>query len=292
MLIKRFFFKKSLLFTPIVLLGCVVFFQYNELNKREQEITSVRSELALEKEKYFILDQKNQQTKVDKEILFQEILKEKTITSRLKEAKSGLIASQNKINLLESTTHDLSKKLNEFKSTNQELYQLNENVLSHAEQVLKTQRENIKISSQILDANAQMLQKFDKDNSSNLKFVDLKIKPYFISSNNKQVYTNHAGDINFLNFNFKILRNPYFKANYVELYIQVIDSNGQIIFSKQLQNNLLKNQFYTEYSRVFYNNFELTVSQNVFIKKVNPGSHTINIIHNDQIVLSDKIDFK
>jgi len=286
---KNFFLKKSLLLVPMALLASLAVYQYRVINKGEKDLASIASQLNKEKEKNFNLLQKNQQAKVDKEILFQEIIKEKDVTSNFEMVKNNLLLSGEKVTMLENTTLDLNKKLSEFKSTNQELYQLNESILKHAEQVLSAQRENNRISAKILDENSQLLKRLESDKSSDLKFVNLNSSTYFVGLNNKQIFSNQAADVNFVNVNFKILKNPFFSANYIELYFQVIDSNGQVIFSNQIQNSLLKNQYYTEFKRVFYNNLELTVSQNIFLKKVLPGMHTVDIIYKDQVVLTNKV---
>jgi K+/H+ antiporter YhaU regulatory subunit KhtT len=131
---KNFFLKKSLLLVPMALLASLAVYQYRVINKGEKDLASIASQLN----------------------------KEKDVTSNFEMVKNNLLLSGEKVTMLENTTLDLNKKLSEFKSTNQELYQLNESILKHAEQVLSAQRENNRISAKILDENSQLLKRLEK----------------------------------------------------------------------------------------------------------------------------------
>lgn len=291
--LKNFFNQKSLFISlPIIALIFYSTFQYKELKNMEVENIAFKDTISVYKEKNISLLEVLDQTKTDKSILFEEVLKEKEMNFSFKNVELELNNSKLKVNQLQSITEDLNNKLKATKNDNLELYQLNQQILKHAEQVLKSQNESQRISEKILVENSNLLNRIEKDKGSVLKFSGLKISAYFLNSTNKQIYSLNSNDINFLSVKFKIHSNPFFVSSYLDFYIQVIDPNGKIILENKLVENNETKLSYTNLSRVYYNNLDLNVSQNIFIKNTKPGIHTVNIIFKENTILTDKLILK
>ena len=181
---------------------------------------------------------------------------------------------------LNSKMKDLILQIDNLKKVNESLLTERDSTnsaLNNSKQAIDTlKNQNSKLLKKIVTA-------------SKLNVVNLQTYAVKVSSSGKTTLTDKASKANFLNVNFVILENSIAKSCEKKYYIQIIDSNNNVLGDKKSEKFGKDELFYSFIKNVTYTNMTVEVVEKFAVQKLEKGNYTVIVYDEGKMVA--KYDF-
>ncbi len=197
--------------------------------------------------------------------------------------------------LMEELKHskgDVSKfktQLTSLQSNMKVLMTENDN-LKKQNVVLTTQRDSTRIvlveskkANEVLTSQNTDLSK-TVEKGSILTVLNTKGAAYKVRSSGKQIETEKASRADILKVSFTIAENKIAKSGVRTYYVQVIDSENNVVGDKKIETFGPKSLTYSFTTSVKYDNKTIDVSQDLVGKNFAKGTYFVNVYDKDELV--------
>ena len=181
---------------------------------------------------------------------------------------------------LNSKMKDLILQIDNLKKVNESLLTERDSTnsaLNNSKQAIDTlKNQNSKLLKKIVTA-------------SKLNVVNLQTYAIKVSSSGKTTLTDKASKANFLNVNFVILENSIAKSCEKKYFVQIIDSNNNVLGDKKSEKFGKDELFYSFIKNVTYTNMTVEVVEKFAVQKLEKGNYTVIVYDEGKMVA--KYDF-
>lgn len=184
----------------------------------------------------------------------------------------------------------LQNKLKVLMKENEGLKVANAKVTAQRDSTVVVLGESKKFNEVLVGQNEELAKTVEK--GSKLTILNTKTAAYKLRSSGKQIETEKARRADVLKVSFTIAENKIAKSGDKTYYIQVIDSQNNVIGDKKTENfgdNILTYSFKTT---VTYQNKTVDVSEDLPGKDFAKGSYFINIFDNGELVSKTSFTLK
>ena len=182
---------------------------------------------------------------------------------------------------LNSKMKDLILQIDNLKKVNESLLTERDctySALNNSKQAIDTlKNQNSKLLKKIVTA-------------SKLNVVNLQTYAVKVSSSGKTTLTDKASKANFLNVNFVILENSIAKSCEKKYYIQIIDSNNNVLGDKKSEKFGKDELFYSFIKNVTYTNMTVEVVEKFAVQKLEKGNYTVIVYDEGKMVAKYNFD--
>ena len=285
-------FKKVLIVLTILLL-CSIFFNFKTLSA-SKTITIKTLKAVSEKNKIMhrlhALESKYTLAIADKSSLSNELLIERSkvsvIIKELADAEESIIKLQNFKNKYIALNLKLEKIQAEHKKITAQnkllkmQYDSSEYAVRISSRVNKLLSEkNNELSGKVLKAQKLLL--------FNLKTIALKVK-----NSGYQIDTQKANQTDIIKISFSIAENNLASPSLITYYVQVLDSNNNVLGEKKTENYGSKKLTYSFEKTIVYENKSVEITENLTVKDLNVGLFYVTIFENGQVVGKTHFELK
>ncbi len=175
----------------------------------------------------------------------------------------------------------LESKMKELMLQNEELKKKNISLTTERDSTVAVLGESKKQNEDLVTQNTELTNTVIK--ASKLSVIGLKAGAFKLKNSGKQVETEKASSADMIKILYSVAKNPVAKAGDRYYYIQVIDSNNNVIGDKQTQTFGSKVLTYSVKSRVNYQNETVNALEDILYKNLEKGTYFVNVF--DQGVL-------
>ncbi|MDX1653055.1 MAG: hypothetical protein R3277_11215 [Brumimicrobium sp.] len=216
------------------------------------------------------------------------------INELLEELNTTKRRSFSQISKLKKENEQLRSIMKNYLYTIDSLNTLNVNLTSELDKTssqlseTKTERDNLKTQA---EKSAELLAKGAKLNAFNFNTKALR---YRMNGNTHEV--NRAGRVDVIQTTFTIGENTIAKTGEKMVYMQVIDPNGQVIYSKpdNVVNVSGQQIIYTDKREIDYQgqNVDMTIVHNLKGDEIPSGNYTVKIFADGALIGKDSFTLK
>ena len=208
------------------------------------------------------------------------------------------------IDEIENTKSDLvsiQKMKSQFSKLKQEVAFLvkENNSLKKQNKKLRVQRDSTSIALTKVKSSIDTLSNYNRNlvravqKGSKLSFINLKAQAFKLRSSGKNTATDKASRSDILKISFTIAENQIAKAGNKSYYVQVLDSNNNVIGEKKVENfENNKSLTYSYMATVTYENKMIETSNDIKVKDLKEGTYFINIFDRNEILAKTSFDLK
>ncbi len=207
-----------------------------------------------------------------------------------------LIKERDKVVSLMSDLKKSSGDVSKFKSqltalqTNMKVLIAENDNLKKQNVTLTTQRDSTRVvlveskkaNEALTSQNSDLAKTVEK--GSVLTVLNTKGAAYKVRSSGKQIETEKANRADVLKVSFTIAENKIAKSGTKTYYVQVIDSENNVIGDKKVENFGTKSLTYSFTTNVKYENKTVDVSEDLAGKKFAKGTYFVNVFDKDELV--------
>ena len=122
------------------------------------------------------------------------------------------------------------------------------------------------------------------EKASKLNIMNLKTAAFKVRSSGKEIATEKASRADILKVSFTIAENKVAKQGDRNYYVQVIDSNNNVLGDKKTENFGEKSLVYSFITTVKFENSTVNVSENLPGKDFEKGTYFVNIFDKNELV--------
>lgn len=198
--------------------------------------------------------------------------------------------SKGDVSKFKSQVAVLQNKLKVLMKENEGLKIANEKVTAQRDSTVVVLGESKKFNEVLVGQNEELAKTVEK--GSKLTILNTKTAAYKLRSSGKQIETERARRADVLKVSFTIAENKIAKSGDKTYYIQVIDSQNNVVGDKKTENfgdNILTYSFKTT---VTYQNKTVDVSEDLPGKDFAKGTYFINIFDNGELVSKTSFSLK
>jgi hypothetical protein len=207
-----------------------------------------------------------------------------------------LIKERDKVVALMSDLKKSNGDVSKFKSqltalqTNMKVLIAENDNLKKQNVTLTTQRDSTRVvlveskkANEVLTSqNSDLAKTVEK--GSILTVLNTKGAAYKVRSSGKQIETEKANRADVLKVSFTIAENKIAKSGTKTYYVQVIDSENNVVGDKKVENFGTKSLTYSFTTNVKYENKTVDVSEDLAGKKFAKGTYFVNVFDKDELV--------
>jgi regulator of replication initiation timing len=205
---------------------------------------------------------------------------------------------------IENTKSDLAsiqKMKSQFSKLKQEVAFLvkENNSLKKQNRKLRVERDSTSMALTKVKSSIDTLSNYNRnlaravEKGSKLAFINLKAQAFKLRSSGKNDATDKASRADILKVSFTIAENQIAKAGNKSYYVQVLDSNNNVIGEKKVENfENNKSLTYSYMATVTYENQLIETSNDIKVKDLKGGTYFINIFDRNEILAKTSFDLK
>jgi predicted Holliday junction resolvase-like endonuclease len=272
-------FKVIIIVLTITLLGSL-FYIYKISDRTKGIIMSLREEKAevlkdLEKSKLFLDQALNNESSVNSQLILEQEKVKKLIDEIKKEGvnKTEIVQIKKGADNVNERINALVKELNFYKKKADST-----TVILGKQKVL---------NDTLVNSNKILSKKITT--ASKLYYYGLQVVAYKLRSSGEKVATEKARKTDLLKISFAIAENDLVKAFNNTLYVQIIDSNNNVIGEKKTENFGNDILIYSYTANVKYKNKTIKIEQELPIEYIEKGPYFINVFDKSNLVLHTSI---
>jgi hypothetical protein len=282
-------YKIVIMMMTLVLLGGL-FYIYKMSDRSKNTIVALRSQKAM-----LIDDLKSSELKLNEAISGNGILSKQLIDERGK--LKVLIAELQSANVSEILNLKFQKKAQAlqnrlvFLMKEAQIYKEKADSATTLLSISEKSNENLQgQNKQLQDNNKNLNDKIDE--ATGLNYYNLQLLAYKIKSSGKQVETDDASKSNLFKVSFMIAENKLSKPKNKKYYIQIIDSQNNVLGEKQTITFGNKVLIYSYISEIKYDKKTIKVESELPVQDLTEGLYSTNIFDGDEMVLSTNFELK
>jgi predicted Holliday junction resolvase-like endonuclease len=272
-------FKVIIIVLTITLLGSL-FYIYKISDRTKGIIMSLREEKAevlkdLEKSKLFLDQALNNESSVNSQLILEQEKVKKLIDEIKKEGvnKTEIVQIKKGADNVNERINALVKELNFYKKKADST-----TVILGKQKVL---------NDTLVNSNKILSKKITT--ASKLYYYGLQVVAYKLRSSGEKVATEKARKTDLLKISFAIAENDLVKAFNNTLYVQIIDSNNNVIGEKKTENFGNDILIYSYTANVKYKNKTIKIEQELPVEYIEKGPYFINVFDKSNLVLHTSI---
>jgi predicted Holliday junction resolvase-like endonuclease len=272
-------FKVIIIVLTITLLGSL-FYIYKISDRTKGIIMSLREEKAevlkdLEKSKLFLDQALNNESSVNSQLILEQEKVKKLIDEIKKEGvnKTEIVQIKKGADNVNERINALVKELNFYKKK--------------ADSTIVILDKQKVVNDTLVNSNKILSKKITT--ASKLYYFGLQVIAYKLRSSGEKIATEKARKTDLLKISFAIAENDLVKAFNNTLYVQIIDSNNNVIGEKKTENfgNDILTYSYT--TNVKYKNKTIKIEQELPVEYIEKGAYFINVFDKSNLVLHTSI---
>jgi cytochrome c556 len=195
---------------------------------------------------------------------------------------SDLKKSSNDVSKFKSQLAVLQNSMKVLIAENAKLTKQNVNLTTERDSSRIILANSKKENEELTNQNSDLVKTVEK--GSVLSVINLKGAAFKVRSSGQQIETEKANRANVIKVSFTIAENKISKTGTKTYYVQVIDSENNIIGDKKVQSFGTKSLTYSFISNVKYENKAVNVSQDLAAIKFAKGNYIVNIFDKDELV--------
>ena len=195
---------------------------------------------------------------------------------------SDLKKSSNDVSKFKSQLAVLQNSMKVLIAENAKLTKQNVNLTTERDSSRIILANSKKENEELTNQNSDLVKTVEK--GSVLSVINLKGAAFKVRSSGQQIETEKANRANVIKISFTILENKIAKSVAKTYYVQVIDSENNIIGDKKIQSFGTKSLTYSFITNVKYENKAVNVSQDLAAVKFAKGNYIVNIFDKDELV--------
>jgi hypothetical protein len=142
--------------------------------------------------------------------------------------------------------------------------------------------ESKKVNEVLTNQNADLNKTVEK--GSVLTVLNTKGTAYKVKSSGKQIETDKASRADIIKVSFTIAENKIAKSGTKMYYVQVIDSENNVVGEKKVENFGVKSLTYSFTTNVKYENKTVEVSEDLVGNNFVKGTYTVNVYDKSELV--------
>lgn len=142
--------------------------------------------------------------------------------------------------------------------------------------------ESKKANEVLTSQNSELSKTVEK--GSILTVLNTKGAAFKVRSSGKQIETDKASRADILKVSFTIAENKIAKSGTKLYYVQVIDSENNVVGEKKVENFGTKSLTYSFTTNVKYDNKTVNVTEDLAGSKFAKGTYTVNVFDKDELV--------
>jgi hypothetical protein len=142
--------------------------------------------------------------------------------------------------------------------------------------------ESKKANEVLTSQNSELAKTVEK--GSILTVLNTKGAAYKVRSSGKQIVTDKASRADILKVSFTIAENKIAKSGTKMFYVQVIDSENNVVGEKKVENFGTKSLTYSFTTNVKYDNKTVDVTEDLAGSKFAKGTYTVNVFDKAELV--------
>jgi hypothetical protein len=153
--------------------------------------------------------------------------------------------------------------------------------------IITTQKDSIKINfekeKELLIASNYQLNKTIKK-AEQLVILNLESKSLKENSSGKKIVVDKASKVNLINISFVIAENKIIKEQSKDYYIQIIDSQNNVMCEPKTKDFGVEILVYSYIANVFYQNKTIKISKNIPVTDIQAGTYFVNVFDKAELV--------
>ena len=200
-----------------------------------------------------------------------------------KENSSSMMKYKDEALKLRVSVNFLMKQVETLKNQNSKL-------LIERDSTVQKLNEAKKYNDTLVSKNVKLAT--DVERASKLSVLNLQVSAVRQKSSGKQIETDKASKTNILKISFMIAENQIAKSGDKQYYIQVVDSNNEVLGDMQSVVFSGKTLIYSFVSTVKYENKTVKVEKNLTVTDVKEGGYYVNVFDKDELVSRTSFNLK
>lgn len=184
----------------------------------------------------------------------------------------------------------LQKKWETLVAENEELKATNTKVTAERDSTVVVLGEAKKYNEVLVGQNEELSKTVEK--ASKLSVTNLQTAAYKLRSSGKQIATEKARKADVLKISFTINENEVAKPGERTYYVQIIDSNNNVLGEKKTESFGDKSLTYSFVSTIDYQNKPVTVTQDVPGENFEKGTYFVNVFDKAELVSKSSFTLK
>lgn len=209
------------------------------------------------------------------EELIQERDKVVSLMDELNKSKGDMSKYKNQVAALQNNMKNLMAE-------NEGLKKQNTTLTTQRDSTIVVLGESKKYNEVLVGQNEELSKTVEK--GSKLSVLNTQTAAYKLKSSGKQVATDKASKADVLKISFTIAENQIAKSGDKTYYVQVIDSENNVLGDKKTESFGDKSLTYSFATNVKYENKTVNVSEDLQGKNFAKGTYFINIFDKDELV--------
>lgn len=212
-----------------------------------------------------------------------------TMSEELIKERDKVVALMEELKQSKGDVSKFKTQLTSLQSNMKVLLAENDN-LKKQNVVLTTQRDSTRVvlveskkANEVLTAQNSDLSK-TVEKGSILTVLNTKGAAYKVRSSGRQIETEKANRADILKVSFTIAENKIAKSGLRTYYVQVIDSENNVVGDKKIENFGPKSLTYSFTTSVKYDNKTVDVSEDLAGKNFAKGTYFVNVYDKDELV--------
>lgn len=212
-----------------------------------------------------------------------------TMSEELIKERDKVVALMEELKQSKGDVSEFKTQLTSLQSNMKVLLAENDN-LKKQNVVLTTQRDSTRVvlveskkANEVLTAQNSDLSK-TVEKGSILTVLNTKGAAYKVRSSGRQIETEKANRADILKVSFTIAENKIAKSGLRTYYVQVIDSENNVVGDKKTENFGPKSLTYSFTTSVKYDNKTVDVSEDLAGKNFAKGTYFVNVYDKDELV--------
>lgn len=290
-------FKTVIIILSMLLLGSF-FYIYKMSNRSKKVIVELNQKKAsFDEEKAQILKnlEKSQllldEALAGKSKLSQELTNEKEkIKSLISELENSKQLSDEKIRNFRKGSDEadarilaLLKEVDLYKSK-----------IDSTNTVLKKERKTkdtlINTNKKLAHSNEKLATKINS--AAKLSYYSFQTKTYKFKDSGKLIETNSSSRVNLVKISFIIGENSLANQEDKEYYVQIVNSNNDVLGEKKSENINGKSLTYSSSKKIKYMNQTTDIEFNVFVNDLSKGTYYVNVFDKTTLILKSTFELK
>lgn len=265
----------------VLLVGSLVY-----IFKMSSDAEVVKSELTttLTEKESVMKDLQTLKTTYDAAIAENTSMSEELIQERDKivALMDELNQSKGDVSKFKTQLSALQNKMKALMTENEGLKIANEKVTAQRDSTVVVLGESKKFNEVLVGQNEELSKTVEK--GAKLTILNTKTSAYKLRSSGKQIETDKASRADILKISFTIAENQIAKSGDKTYYVQVIDSQNNVLGEKQTETFGENTLTYSFATTVTYENKTVNVSEDLPGKNFEKGAYFINIFDKDVLV--------
>ncbi|MDI9311435.1 MAG: hypothetical protein QM535_14580 [Limnohabitans sp.] len=200
-----------------------------------------------------------------------------------KENSSSMMKYKDEALKLRVSVNFLMKQVETLKNQNSKL-------LIERDSTVQKLNEAKKYNDTLVSKNVKLAT--DVERASKLSVLNLQVSAVRQKSSGKQIETDKASKTNILKISFMIAENQIAKSGDKQYYIQVVDSNNEVLGDMQSVVFSGKTLIYSFVSTVKYENKTVKVEKNLTVTDIKEGGYYVNVFDKDELVSRTSFNLK